>query len=114
MKITKPIKIGPAMWVHRCPLCGSVLTSAPEPDLLPTSSVCSCDKNGNKQDVYELFEQDRNTMIRRNTPPRFIGRVVFNKDTDIEVTDVLDNASPLELAKAMRKAGEFLTKKSRR
>lgn len=112
MKVTRYTKIYPAVWRHVCPLCGKILSSASDPEYLPEFSICDCDKNGNSQPVYELYDQDGSTMIRRNKPPRFIGRVVFNQYTDIEVIEVLDNASPLELAKAMRKAGEFLIKRS--
>lgn len=100
------------MWVHQCPLCGTILASASEQDYLPSFSMCRCDRNGNKKDVYELYEEEGVTMIRRNKQPRFIGKVVFCEETDIEVTEVLDNTSAEELAKAMRKAGEFLLKKS--
>lgn len=100
------------MWVHQCPLCGTILASASEQDYLPSFSICRCDRNGNKKDVYELYEEEGVSMIRRNKPPRFIGKVVFSQETDIEVTEVLDYTSAEELAKAMRKAGEFLLKKS--
>ena len=54
------------------------------------------------------------TMIRRNKPPRFVGRVTFGQDSDIELVEVFDEAGPMEMAAAMRKAGEFLIKSSRR
>lgn len=113
MKITKGVKIAPAVWVHRCPLCGTEYAHSPSEDMLPAYSICDCDRNGNKSEVYELYEENGCTMIRRNKKPRFVGRVVFNGDTDIEVTEVLDDAGAGELAKAMRKAGEFLIKKSK-
>lgn len=113
MKVTKPIKLNSGMWVHKCPLCGSILASASEQEYMPEFSICECDRNGNKKDVYELYEEDGVTMIRRNKPPRFVGKVVFSQETDIEVTEVLDYAGAEELARAMRKAGEYLIKKSK-
>ena len=113
MKITKPKKIGPAMWVHQCPLCGNILASSSEQDYLPSFSICQCDRNGKKKEVYELYEEDGVTMIRRNKHPRFIGKVTFSQETDIEVTEILDSTDAAELARAMRKAGEFLIKKSK-
>lgn len=113
MKVTKSIQAKNGMWVHMCPLCGNILASASEEEYMPAYSICDCDRNGNKKEVYELYEEDGVKMIRRNKPPRFIGKVVFRQETDIEVTEVLDYTSAEELAKAMRKAGEFLLKKSK-
>lgn len=112
MKVNKVLKIGVSEYAHVCPLCGSILASASEEKLLPLFSICPCDRNGNKKEAYELYEEDGVTMIRRNKLPRFIGKVVFSHGTDIEVSKVLDYTSVEELAKAMRKAGEFLIKKS--
>lgn len=113
MKVKDVHKIGESIYAHVCPLCGSILASASEEELLPSFSICPCDRNGNKNDVYELYEEDGVMMIRRNKSPRFIGKVTFNQETDIEVTEVLDYTSAEELARAMRKAGEFIIKKSK-
>lgn len=113
MKVKGVHKIGVSEYAHVCPLCGSILASASEEELLPSYSICPCDRNGNKKEVYELYEEDGVTMIRRNTPPRFKGKVIFSKETDIEITEVLEYTSAGELAKAIRKAGEFLIKKSK-
>lgn len=112
MKVTKSIQAKNGMWVHMCPICGTIRKSASEEEYMPEFSICDCDRNSNKKEVYELYEEDGVTMIRRNKQPRFIGKVVFSQETDIEVTEVLDYTSAEELAKAMRKAGEFLLKKS--
>lgn len=111
MRVTKPIKIGPAMWAHICPLCGAVLASASEPEYLPDYSICSCDRNGNKLPVYEIFEGDGGPMIRRNKWPRFVGRITFGQLSDIEIVELIDrDADVMEMARAMRKAGEFIKK----
>lgn len=112
MKVTKSIQAKNGMWVHMCPLCGNILASASEEEYMPEFSICDCDRNGNKKEVYELYEEDGVTMIRRNKHPRFIGKVTFSQETDIEVTEILDSTDAAELARAMRKAGEFLLKKS--
>lgn len=111
MKVTHKQKVGPAMWVIQCPLCARELASASEEMYLPDFMLCNCDKNGNKQPVYELFERDGKTMIRRNKAPRFIGEITFGPVSDIENIEMIDGpVDPIELTKALRKAGEFLIK----
>ena len=114
MKINRITTLGRGLYAHVCPLCGKILASACEEMLLPEFSICDCDRREDKQPAYELFEQDGYTMIRRNKPPRFVGRVTFGQDSDIELVEVFDEAGPMEMAAAMRKAGEFLIKSSRR
>lgn len=111
MRVTKPIKIGPAMWAHICPLCGAVLASASEPEYLPDYSICPCDRNGNKRPVYEIFQGERGPMIRRNKRPRFVGRITGGQISDIEIVELIDrDVDIMEMARAMRKAGEFIKK----
>lgn len=114
MKISKTTKIDRGLYGHVCPLCGSILASASEPDLMPEYSICDCDKNGNKIPVYELYEEEGRTMVRRNKYPRFIGEVTMSILSDIDNIRWLDDApSVADAAHAMRKASEFLKKKSR-
>lgn len=114
MKITKITDLQPGVYAHICPLCGKIHASACEPDMMPEFSICECDRNGNKVPVYELFESDGKTMIRRNKPPRFVGEVTMGALSDIESIVWLDGCTnPLEIASAMRKASEFLLKISR-
>lgn len=61
---------------------------------------------------YELLEDSGRVMIRRNKPPRFIGVVTMGVQSDIEEVEWLDTCTALQAASAMRKAGEFLRKKS--
>lgn len=112
MKVTNKQKIG-TVWVLQCPLCGKQRYSASEPDFLPDFFYCDCDKNGNKQSVYELFEIDGKQMIRRNKFPRFVGEVVFGELSDIEHIEWLDECSISDITSALRKAGAFLIKSSR-
>lgn len=44
MYIYKKEKLGPAMWVMRCPKCGKIQASASERGWLPESTYCPCDK----------------------------------------------------------------------
>lgn len=102
------------MWVHVCPLCGAILASACEPDYLPDYSICPCDRNGNKLPVFEIFEGESGPMIRRNKRPRFVGRITFDQMSDIEIVELIDrDADVMEMARAMRKAGEFIKKTKR-
>lgn len=113
MKITRPTTIAPGIYAHVCPLCGQVLADACEAEMLPEYSICPCDRNGNKQPTYEVIVQDGDRLIRRNKPPRFTARVAFDGRSDIELLEVYDDPSPSELARALRKASEFLAKQSR-
>lgn len=63
-------------------------------------------------DTYELYAEAGRVMIRRNKPPRFTGVVTMGIQSDIEQIEWQDPATPIEAASAMRKAGEFLKKKS--
>lgn len=115
MRITKITKLQPGIYAHVCPLCGSIYASASEPDYMPEFSICDCDCNGNKQPVHELFEQDGKQMIRRNKYPRFIGEITFGQLSDIENIRYIDNCTdPMELARAMQKAGEYIIKHSKK
>ncbi|MBR8707058.1 hypothetical protein [Bacteroides pyogenes] len=115
MRITKKVFDGALhMWLMKCPLCGDILHSAPEADWLPEFAICPCDRNDNKQSAYELFERNGETWIRRNKYPRFIARVAFEGISDIDNVEMIDECdNERELASAMRKAGEFLVKRSR-
>lgn len=102
------------MWLMVCPLCGAILADSSEEEFMPEFSICECDRNGNKQLAYELFDRDGNAWIRRNKYPRFVARVSFGTMSDIEDVEWLDDCTDaLSVAKAMRKASEFLIKTSK-
>lgn len=44
-KIYKKEKIGPAMWVMRCPHCGAICASASEREILPEFTTCLNEEN---------------------------------------------------------------------
>lgn len=113
MKITRMTKLDEGLYAHVCPSCGAIHASASEPELMPEFSICDCDREADKSPAYELYTEDGYTMIRRNKPPRFTGKVTFGLNSDIEDIRWADHASALEMAKALRKAGEFLIKSSR-
>ena len=113
MKITKITRLNRGLYAHICPLCGNILASSSEPDMMPEFSICDCDKNDAKEPAYELFDKDGYVMIRRNKPPRFVGKVAMGKLSDIEEIEWLDDCTAIEAARALRKAGEFLIKSSR-
>ena len=114
MKITKITELHRGLYAHICPLCGTVHASASDPDLMPEFSICDCDRDTAKVPAYELYTENGYTMIRRNKPPRFTGKVTFGLDSDIEDIQWMDDVSALDMSKALRKAGEFLAKSSRK
>ena len=113
MKITKIKRLHRGLYAHVCPLCGNIMASSSEPDMMPEFSICDCDKNNCKEPAYELFNKDGYVMIRRNKPPRFVGKVTMGKLSDIEGIEWQDNCTAIEAARALRKAGEFLIKNSK-
>ena len=113
MKITKITKVDRGTYAHVCPLCGAILASASEKDMMPEFSICDCDRNRDKKPAYELFERDGHVMIRRNKPPRFVGKVTMGERSDIEEIEWIDECTVSGAASAMQKAGEFLIKSSR-
>ncbi|MDR0712641.1 MAG: hypothetical protein LBF89_00010 [Bacteroidales bacterium] len=65
--------------------------------------------------VYKLYDFNGMTCIRRNKYPRFSGRVTMGDMSLIEEIVLIDESpSTMELAAAVRKAGEFLCKGGRR
>ena len=111
MKITKITYIGNRLYAHVCPLCGAILAEVAEKEMMPEFSICDCDRNGNKLPVFEVFEGDGGTMIRRNKYPRFVGRITFGQMSDIEIVELIDkDADIMEISRAMRKAGEYISK----
>lgn len=113
MKVTNKKKIGAAMWVLQCHLCGEQRHAASNPEFLPDYFICECDRNGDKQPAYELFEIGDKQMIRRNKSPRFVGEVTFGQLSDIENIKWLDECTIDKMTSALRKAGEFLLKSSK-
>ncbi len=101
-----------AQWVLVCPKCGEVHFTATELGLLPDKYICPCDKNFNRKPTFELYEEGNKLMIRRNTFPRFTGEVTFGELSDIENIIMLDDCATVEQqVRALRMAGEFLTKR---
>ena len=114
MKITKITRLHRGLYAHVCPLCGNILASSSEPDMMPEFSICGCDRKDEKEPTYELFDKDGFVIIHRNKPPRFVCKVTMGKLSDIEEIEWMDNCIATEAARALRKAGEFLIKNSRR
>lgn len=116
MKTEEKKKLG-AFWVIQCPLCGKILHSASEKELLPESGICACDQKENKLSVYDIYKENGRFMIRRNKYPRFSGEITFNADGASDIENVVftdENCQLKEMASAMRKAGEYLLKVSNR
>ena len=102
------------LYAHICPLCGSILASSSEEDMMPEFSICECDNNSSKLPVYETYNERGFVMIRRNTYPRFIGKVTMGIQSDIEDIRWIDRVNNvMDAAKAMNKAAEYLRKRHR-
>lgn len=64
--------------------------------------------------VYEIYEKNGTQMIRRNKFPRFTAKITFNSQIgDFEDVIFEDSTTPLDAAKAMNKASEFMIKIAR-
>ena len=63
---------------------------------------------------FEIYNQDGKQMIRRNEFPRFVGEITFGALSDIENVEIQDEGvGVMEMAAAMREAGEFLLSASK-
>ena len=112
MKINKVTMIHKGLYAHICPLCGNILASSSDEEMMPEFSICECDKNGNKLPVYETYDAVDSIMIRRNTYPRFVGKVTMGMQSDIEDVKWIDKVNNvMDAARAMNKAAEFLRKR---
>lgn len=40
------------LYAHVCPLCGNILASSSEEDLMPEFSICDCDKSNHTIPVF--------------------------------------------------------------
>ena len=66
-------------------------------------------KNYKEKLDFRIYQEGENQVIEKLTYPRFKGLITFGPLSDIEAIELLDNTTdPLELAKALREAGEFL------
>ena len=90
------------LYAHICPLCGNILASSSEEEMMPEFSICE----------YETYDAVDSIMIRRNTYPRFVGKVTMGMQSDIEDVKWIDKVNNvMDAARAMNKAAEFLRKR---
>lgn len=61
--------------------------------------------------IFKTYLKEDKRIIERLSYPRFKGVVTYSGDlSDIEEIELLDDTTnPLELAKALREAGDYLT-----
>ena len=58
---------------------------------------------------FRIYQDNDKQIIERLSYPRFRGVITFGSLSDIEEVELLDQCNnPLQLAKAMREAGDFL------
>ena len=62
-------------------------------------------------DKFKTYEANGQTIIERLVYPRFRGEITMGLHSDIENIEMLDQClDPMELARAMRSASEYLRK----
>ncbi len=76
--------------------------------------ICLSDQPEEKEDPYDIYTENGRVMIRRTTPPRFVGVVTMDINSDIDIIEWKDECSIAQATAALRKAGEFLRKNSRK
>lgn len=102
MEVRKVTYIGNGIYAHVCPLCGGILASSSEADMMPEFSICNCDA---ERPAYDIIDRNGVRVIRRNVRPRFVGVV----DSDgIESVEWADQCTALEAARAVNEAAEWL------
>ena len=63
---------------------------------------------------FRLYQENGETLIERMVYPRFTGRVTFGTLSDIEDVEMKDPLrGVMDMATAMREAGEYLIQVSR-
>lgn len=105
--------MGPRLWAHKCPLCGQIYASADDPSLLPEFSLCDCD--GGRGAPFRFIRlPDSSEGIECIEFPRFTARITrdgsgrFTGADGLPGSGDLDGLSVLEVARAMRIAGDYI------
>jgi hypothetical protein len=63
---------------------------------------------------YVLFKKNGGSYIQRNIYPRLLAKIVFERLSDLEVVELIDDCKdPNELARAMRETGDYLMSQSK-
>ena len=102
MEVRKVTYLGNGIYAHVCPLCGGILASSSEADMMPEFSICNCDA---ERAAYDIIDRNGVRVIRRNIAPRFVGVV---NDGGIDSVEWVDQCSALEAARAVNEAAEWL------
>lgn len=62
-----------------------------------------------KETNFKIYKVGSKQIIERLSYPRFKGVITFGLLSDIEEIELLDQTTdPMEIAKAMREAGDFI------
>lgn len=78
MKIKDITMIHKGLYAHICPLCGNILASSSEEEMMPEFSICECDKNGNKLPVYEIYDEGDYIMIILHLLKKYYHRISYS------------------------------------
>lgn len=89
MRITKITELGNHIYAHVCPICGEILASTTEKDMMPEFSFCQCEQKEDewKYVTFKTFGTNKAiTMILHNPAPSFgyevdaNGKLIDNSD----------------------------------
>lgn len=100
---------------HVCPICGSILSSSSEPDMLPEFSECTCSYPINKktsaptqQEDYTIsrcFGKQNCFAVSRNKHPRF--SAIYDGE-NLRWPDYIDDCSDSKRQKAERDTLQYI------
>lgn len=107
MKITTITELSGRMYAHVCPICGKIIASATEKDMMPEYSICSCEQAKWKYISFNQYGSGEEvTMVLHQTTPEFGFIVTANG----ELIDTSDNHwdSEEQCEEWMRKANMYI------
>lgn len=65
------------------------------------------------ENKFKVYEEGDSTYIESLTFPRFKGKITFGQLSDIEDIELIDkDADVMEMAKALREAGDYISNSS--
>lgn len=103
MKITRITELRGRIYAHVCPICGEILASNTEKDMMPEFSICSCEYPEWEYVAFRTYGTNKPvTMVLHKTAPRFAYEVDVNGNLiDNEVNHFTGDDEPAWKEKAL-------------